>query len=149
MGTPRKYAYVVKRQPEYGSWRSMRQRCTDSRRSDFARYGAVGITVCTQWLESFDVFLSDVGRRPSPRHSLDRYPNAAGNYEPGNVRWATASEQARNRKTTRWITFNGETLCLLEWSRKTGVDKALIRRRIKHGWPLERALSPSRLGRRI
>lgn len=149
MGTPRKYSYVVKRQPEYCSWQAMRRRCTNINQADFARYGAIGVTVCARWVESFDAFLADVGPRPSSIHSLDRFPNASGNYEPGNVRWATPREQALNRRTTRWITFNGETFCLLDWAAKTGIDKALIRRRIKHGWSLDRALSPVRWGRRI
>jgi hypothetical protein len=68
----------------------------------YARYGAVGITVCDRW-RSFDNFIADVGERPSLAMSLDRWPNKSGNYEPGNVRWATGSQQCRNKKNTRAV----------------------------------------------
>jgi hypothetical protein len=86
----------MSREPEYRSWRAMHQRCSEPRRINWAYYGGRGIRVCSRWA-SFRTFLEDVGRKPSPAHSLDRIDNA-GHYEPGNVRWATPSEQARNRR---------------------------------------------------
>lgn len=89
--------------PEYSAWRNMVGRCTPgSRRYEVHReyYGDRGITVCDQWRASFVNFLADVGPRPSDQHSLDRIDNDKG-YEPGNVRWATASEQAQNRRPRR------------------------------------------------
>ena len=81
----------------------MIQRCENPKRNNYGRYGGAGITVCDRWRHGdgarsgFECFLGDVGERP-PGKSLDRYPNPAGNYEPGNCRWATALEQRHNRR---------------------------------------------------
>jgi hypothetical protein len=77
---------------EWRAWAYMRKRCKDK-----PHYLAHGITVCARWRKSYAAFLSDVGRAPSAAHTLDRFPNPAGNYEPGNVRWATMLEQRHNR----------------------------------------------------
>lgn len=74
----------------------MKNRCLNPQNSRFDRYGGRGIRVAAQWLTSYEQFLADVGRRPSRNHSLDRFPDNDGNYEPGNVRWATGSQQVRN-----------------------------------------------------
>lgn len=86
---------------EYLAWNSMKQRCLNPSTRYYHRYGGRGITVCARWRHSYENFLADVGRRPSIQFSLDRYPNPDGNYEPGNVRWATAKEQASNRSRIR------------------------------------------------
>lgn len=83
----------------YRSWHSMIERCTRKSHPGFHRYGGRGITVCDEWLNSFEAFLRDMGERPGPRMTLDRYPNNDGNYEPGNCRWATWKEQARNKSS--------------------------------------------------
>lgn len=85
--------------PEYRAWASMINRCHQSSvPKKINNYQNRGIVVCERWRESFDNFLSDMGRRPSEKHSLDRYPNNDGNYEPSNCRWATAKEQSNNRR---------------------------------------------------
>lgn len=86
--------------PECRAWHAMKHRCANPRNARYADYGGRGLRVCAEWLASFDAFLACVGTRPSARHSLDRINND-GNYEPGNVRWATASEQANNRRAPR------------------------------------------------
>jgi hypothetical protein len=88
-----------KTSPEYVSWRGMINRCTNKNVCGFHLYGGRGIKVCDQWRYSFARFLADVGRRPTLSHSLDRI-NVDGNYEPGNVRWATPMEQTHNRRRT-------------------------------------------------
>jgi hypothetical protein len=85
--------------PEYYAWTSMRSRCANPRNASYAAYGGRGISVCREWNRSFESFLDHVGPRPSPKHSLDRI-NVNGNYEPGNVRWATAKQQTKNRRIT-------------------------------------------------
>ena len=82
---------------EYGIWSGMIARCTNPSNTAFGYYGARGITVCDEWRSSFESFLEHIGPRPSPKHSVDRINND-GNYEPGNVRWATAKEQANNKR---------------------------------------------------
>lgn len=82
---------------EYRAWQAMKQRCLNANNPSFRDYGARGISICEAWLESFEAFIDDVGRRPSRKHSLHRIDND-GNYEPGNVEWATRKEQAANRR---------------------------------------------------
>lgn len=84
--------------PEYRAWVNMNTRCHNPRATRFKNWGGRGITVHPEWRHDYAAFLAHVGRRPTPHHSLDRYPNCDGNYEPGNVRWATAKEQAANRR---------------------------------------------------
>lgn len=84
--------------PEYRTWAKMKERCLNKKNKDYKHYGGRGIRICVRWLRSFSVFLRDVGKRPGPGYSIDRFPNNDGNYEPGNVRWATHSQQMRNRR---------------------------------------------------
>jgi hypothetical protein len=86
--------------PEYQSWYAMIVRCRYPRGKDWHRYGGRGISVCDAWRKSFWQFLSDVGPRPTPSHSIDRYPDNDGNYEPGNCRWATRKQQMENRSNS-------------------------------------------------
>lgn len=92
---------ATKKTPEYVSWSAMLSRCNNPNATGYERYGGVGITVCQRWRESYQHFLADMGRRPSKQHSLDRFPNNAGNYEPDNCRWATKSEQSSNQRKRR------------------------------------------------
>jgi hypothetical protein len=84
--------------PEYRSWVAMKTRCLNPKSDAFDHYGGRGIKICRQWIESFEIFLADMGRRPTLTHTLDRYPDNDGDYEPGNCRWATKSEQRRNSR---------------------------------------------------
>jgi hypothetical protein len=128
---------------EYEIWCSMIKRCHGNPNGRaFKWYGAKGVTVEESWRHNFEQFLADVGPRPSKEHSLDRYPNPFGNYERGNVRWATRKEQARNKINSRMITFNGRTQPLADWADETGINQATIRHRIDvYKWTVERALS--------
>lgn len=86
---------------EYHSWTTMISRCTDPEWPQYEDYGGRGITVCPEWFD-FQNFIKDVGLRPSVDYTLDRKDNSRG-YEPGNVRWATREEQARNRRSNVWV----------------------------------------------
>jgi len=128
-----------KHDPEYAAWKAMRRRCYRPSCADFQNYGGRGITVAAEWLNSYDTFLAYVGRRPSPKHSIDRIDNDRG-YEPGNVRWATAKEQARNRRRSVKVSAFGETLSLGEWAERFGVSSDTIRQRLERGWDPSRAV---------
>lgn len=94
--------------PEYRSWTSMISRCENPKATGYKNYGGRGISVCQRWRESYERFLADMGRRPSIRHTLDRYPNNDGNYEPTNCRWATKSEQRINQRPKAEITRDNQ-----------------------------------------
>jgi len=123
---------------EYRTFRSMWNRCTDPKNVEYKHYGGRGITICERW-RLFVNFLSDVGVRPGPDYSLDRVNND-GNYEPGNVRWATRLEQANNTQKVRLITFNNQTHTIAEWARRLGYSYPTLHKRFKQ-WSLEKALT--------
>jgi hypothetical protein len=126
---------------EYNTWCQIKRRCLNSNDTAWPNYGGRGITICDKWAESFEAFFNDVGPRPSRKHSIDRLNND-GNYEPGNVRWATQREQMQNTRRNRYVTLNGETKTVMEWSRVTGVHFNTIRARLNRGLSPEEALSP-------
>lgn len=131
-----------KRSPEHQAWLSMKGRCLRASHRFYGYYGGRGITICERWLHSFENFLADVGSRPSPAHSIDRYPDRDGNYEPGNVRWATRKEQQRNLRWNRLVTAFGETLCISEWAERYGISiGALYGRIVTRGIDPESALT--------
>lgn len=107
---------------EYCAWRSAISRCTLPNHQSYKDYGGRGIKVCERWINSFDNFLFDVGKRPTKLHSIDRFPNNDGDYEPSNCRWATKGEQTRGRRNNVWYEHNGEILVTSEWARRLGVE---------------------------
>lgn len=109
----------------------MNRRCHNQNSKDYVDYGGAGIAICERW-KSFENFRADMGDRPAGT-SLDRFPNGKGGYQPDNCRWATPSEQAINRKSTRWITHKGITMCLKDWATKLGVNRTTIAKRIDGG----------------
>lgn len=130
---------------EYKAWQQMRLRCIDPAHQAYARYGGRGIRVCDRWLTSVENFIADMGPKPSPKHELDRYPDNNGNYEPGNCRWSTCSENSRNRRSNRMIACRGETLALAAWVERGGVSSYTIADRLDRGWEPERAIfTPAR-----
>lgn len=120
--------------PEYSIWKGMRQRC---RRQASKSY--LGVSVCDRWMHSFQAFLEDMGPRPTLRHTIDRKNNALG-YEPGNCRWATYTEQNRNKSSNVWVTLDGRTQLIVDWALELGIQDRTIRFRLKSGWTPEEAL---------
>lgn len=127
------------RTPEYWAWSNMRQRCNNPRFQQFADYGGRGITVCDRW-NSFEAFFVDVGLRPSSLHSLDRKDNN-GNYEPGNVRWATKKQQCRNTRRNRFVVIDGETLTVVEVAERYGLTIQLLRHRLRRYGSISAAIA--------
>jgi hypothetical protein len=127
--------------PEFRCWDAMIRRCTHPSHAAFKDYGGRGISVCAQWLQDFAAFYRDVGPRPSSSHSLDRHPNKDGNYEPGNVRWATQTEQQRNRSGCHWIEWDGQVITLQEACDRVNLCDGTVHGRLKRGWSMQRALS--------
>jgi len=132
------YARVGSVTKIYKTWQRMRNRCENEASPDYADYGGRGITVCPEWA-SFERFLADMGDVPEGK-TLDRRKNHEG-YSKDNCRWATALEQAQNKRNNRYLTYKGETLCLNEWSRRTGLNRLTIWGRLDLGWSVDRALS--------
>ena len=130
----------------YGAWGGMVNRCHNPNNSSFARYGALGVTVCDRWRfgeggkTGFECFLADMGERPEGK-TLDRIDGEAG-YGPRNCRWATRVEQVRNRRITKFFTVNGKTKPMAEWAEEYGHPSARVYFRVNYlGWPIERALT--------
>ncbi len=124
--------------PEFTSWRGMIDRCRNQNCKDFSRYGERGILVCERW-NAFENFYEYMGRKPSSRHSIDRFPNNDGNYEPDNCRWATPTEQSRNRRNSKTVEFGGKQVLLTEVAEKCGISYFNLWQRLKYGWSVERA----------
>lgn len=125
---------------EYKIWRGMITRCTVPSDTNYPRYGAKGITVCPEWLESFLAFYEDMGP-VGPAETLDRRDNN-GDYEPTNCRWATPEKQARNRTSNRLLTYMGRTQCLTDWAEEFGLKPVTLTMRLDHyGWAIEKALT--------
>ncbi len=108
---------------EYRSWRGAKERCHNQNLKVYKYYGGRGIRMCEEWCNSFKAFLAYIGPCP-PGMTLDRYPNNDGNYEPGNVRWATRKEQSRNRRSNRRITIGNITSTVTEWAERVGASTA-------------------------
>lgn len=130
--------------PEYTTWKGMKQRCLNENSPVFRHYGARGISVCAEWRNSFEKFLSDVGKRPTPKHTLERLDNN-GNYDPANCKWATRREQSLNRRVTVKLTHNGITKTLREWEAETGVHWHNIYCRMRQGHDSATCIKPGRL----
>lgn len=128
---------------EYLCWQGIKQRCftINTSSSKWMKYAGRGITMCDRWKHSFAAFLEDMGPKPSPSHSIDRYPNQMGNYEPGNCRWATNDEQSANKTNNRLLEYGGQTMPVFQWARRLGVSSRLIYGRLDAGWSTEDALT--------
>lgn len=138
----------VRPDPLYKIWAGMIRRCECPTDPKYRFYGARGITVCRRWRKSFEDFRSDVGPRPPGRvkgvvlYTLDRIDNN-GNYEPGNVRWATRKQQTRNRRMSRYVVIDGERVHFREACERFGVSYGTAKQRLRLGWePRRAAMTP-------
>lgn len=140
------------RTAEFHAWDTMIQRCTNLNHPNYQDFGGRGITVCQQLMIP-ETFLSTVGQRPSPQHSLDRIDNN-GSYTCGqcadclehgwikNWRWATKVEQMRNTRRNVWITISGVTKCAQDWANSSGISRNTLVKRFYAKWPEHELLIP-------
>jgi hypothetical protein len=119
---------------EHNIWMSMINRCTNPANKSWEYYGGRGIRVCDRWKTDFRNFLSDMGPRPSADHSVDRFPDQNGDYEPSNCRWATAKEQARNMRRNRMVDLDGGRVSLAEACERTGTNYGAAKWRLENGY---------------
>ena len=102
-------------------------------------YGGRGISVCDEWRNDFRKFFLDMGKCPKGM-SIDRKDNDKG-YNKENCRWATPSQQQRNKTNTKWIEFNGKKMCLADWGDEFSINPDVIGSRLKKGWPIKEAIT--------
>jgi hypothetical protein len=139
--TQKKTTHGQSRTNTHDIWCGMVRRGTG--KENRKTYADKGIGVTPMWVGEggFERFFAHVGPRPSKRHTLDRINNL-GNYEPGNVRWATWREQQQNRADNRLVTWKGETLPIIEWSRRLGLAPMTLHNRVRRlGWSIEQAFT--------
>ena len=145
----KKERHGMNKSPEHRAWVHMKQRCTNPNKKEYPHYGGRGIRVCDEWMHSFLSFYHHVGPRPSDKHSIDRI-DVNGNYEPGNVRWATQQEQVENATVVRMITIGEKTQSVAAWEREMGLSKGQVKSRENRGWSTEKAImTPSVKGQKV
>ena len=130
----------VRNTSTYRSWAAAKQRCTNPNNKRYKDYLGRGITMCPEWLNSFEAFYKDMGDCPEGM-TLDRIDNN-GNYEPSNCRWATDREQANNKRNNHLLTYQGRSQSIQKWSRETGINQGTICNRVNRlGWSDAEALT--------
>lgn len=129
----------------YSIWQGMKNRCYNKKQSNYQYYGGKHITICREWLDSFETFYQwAINNGYNTNMTLDRI-NVNGEYSPHNCRWVTTKEQALNRTHNRRIEYNGKSQSLKEWSDETGIAYSCLFYRLNAGWNIADALTiPSR-----
>lgn len=125
----------------YRIWGSMKERCINPNSKPYKDYGGRGITICDEWLDSFEAF-RDWAMANGYRDDLtiDRI-DVNGNYEPSNCQWATQKEQQNNKRNNHLLSYNGKTQTISQWSDETGLEWMVIYDRLRNGWPIDRILT--------
>lgn len=124
---------------EYMAWHRMKKRCTDPLHPDFPLYGGRGISVCAEWMASFESFFSHMEKRPSDDHSIERL-DVNGNYEPNNCVWADDKVQSRNRRNNVYYEHAGLRMCQADWASKLEINTSTLIQRVRT-WGIHRALN--------
>lgn len=136
----RQTTHGMSKSPEFFVWAAMIARCTNPTCAVYKYYGGRGIRVCKRWRTSFANFIADMGRRPSKKHELDRFPDNDGDYKPSNCRWATRKQQTRNTRRNRFVIVNGKRVCVQDASAMLGVNPNTVRVRIYRGMSPQEAV---------
>lgn len=134
----REITHNMSKSPEFSIWAGILSRCNNPNSSSYMFYGGRGIRCCDRWIK-FENFFEDMGNRPSKEHSIERI-NLNGDYTPENCKWATKTEQSRNRRNNKFLTINGKTKILQDWLSDFGIKKGTYYARLKRGWSEQRAL---------
>lgn len=108
--------------PEYVVWNAIKGRCYNKNNKDYKDYGGRGIKVCDRWLECFENFFNDMGKRQDSSYSLDRFPDNNGDYTPENCKWSNSLEQSHNRRNTKRFEYEGSSRLLVDWVLEFGVS---------------------------
>ena len=128
---------------EYNTWCNIRRRCSDPSHQDYYLYGGRGIKVCRAWTGrmGYTHFLHDLGRRPSPKHSIDRI-NVNGDYKPHNTRWVLLKQQQRNKRNNHIVRYGGTNRCIAEWSDIVGISQGALWYRLNNPrWSVHKSLT--------
>lgn len=131
--------------PEYRAWDAMKQRCLNPKDRAYKHYGGRGITIWPAWIDSYETFLADMGRKPSRKYWLERRDNELG-YSPANCYWETPTNQCRNRRSSAFVEYNGVRKTIAEWNELLGPH---IGDRIHRGWDVERAFTQPKRPRTV
>lgn len=123
----------------YRTWRNAKNRCYNPNAEKFPRWGKLGVHMHQAWVDSFEEFYAYIGDAPSPRHTLDRI-DPDGSYVPGNIRWATAKEQANNTRMHKKVEMFGETRSRFEWCKKLCVSARKVNKLLQEGYSFEEAI---------
>ena len=117
----------------------MRARCANQKHKNFPNYGGRGITVCDRWSE-FKNFMLDMGRKPHPRHTIER-GDVNGNYEPGNCKWISRTDQTRNKRNSVFVTYKNKRMLLIDLVGELGLSRNVVHARLNRGWTLAQAIA--------
>ena len=135
-----RYKHGMYKAPEHVTWANIKSRCYSKNSKHYNRYGGRGIRVCDRWLNSFENFYADMGKKPTGL-SIDRIDNN-GDYSKENCRWADNQQQSNNRRSNTILELNGKIHTLAEWSRIINVKPSTICQRLYVcKWPLEKVLA--------
>ncbi len=133
--------------PEHGIWCGIKSRTGNPNSPAFPNYGGRGIKMCDRWIHSFENFLADMGKKPTPKHTIER-KNNEGNYDPDNCTWATRMDQSNNKRSNKFVTYNGKTLTISQLARESGITPHQLNYRItKMKWPIEEAVKKLKKGK--
>ena len=137
MNTKHNYSKKGEVMSEYRSWQTMKERCYIKNSISYKNYGARGITICDRWINNFNNFLLDMGKKPTKKHSIERI-DINKNYEPSNCKWATSKEQSRNKRNNVIINYNNELLIKKDFLKKYNLcDNSYYRWVVKRGMSID------------
>ena len=135
---------------EYSAWKNIKSRCLNSDHKHYSNYGGRGIKICDRWKNSFENFFTDMGKKPTSKHSIDRIDNNS-DYCPENCKWSTRVQQENNKRTNKpLITIGNETRTIAQWTTKMGFEESVIYNRLKLGWSeYDAVMTPVETGKLI